>query len=227
MAISLERVRTDEAGLPVVCWIEDRNLFAPDGGATARIECRILKDAGTRRLLFVARGSVRAGLYEEGRPWEALVGFSSDSADKHYYSAGELRLREVATQRSAGLKLLLGDGAFLTLASFNDEQPTLSMHINCASAAPAEVANLQSVLTREFTGARRDELVRARCHGLYVWPEGDERLGTYNPARESPPLAISAKVANAFLGAVIGVATLGGAVLLVYLVLTLFGGVMR
>src|SRR5262249_45816918 len=137
MAIRLEPVTTDEAGLPVVAWDEDRNLFAPEGGRRARIECRILKEAGTGRLLFVAGGSVRAGLFEEGRPWEALAGFESDSADRHYYSAAELRLREVATQKSAGLKLLLGDAAFVTLASFNDDRPNLSLHINCASAAPA------------------------------------------------------------------------------------------
>ena len=41
MAIHMEPVTRDAQGLPVVTWIEDRDMFAPGSGGRERISCFI------------------------------------------------------------------------------------------------------------------------------------------------------------------------------------------
>ena len=44
MAIRFDTVTMDEQKLPVVCWEEDRNIFAPEGIGPARVACFIRPD---------------------------------------------------------------------------------------------------------------------------------------------------------------------------------------
>ena len=57
MAIRFDTVTMDEQKLPVVCWEEDRNIFAPEGIGPARVACFIRPDKESGELMFVAAGS--------------------------------------------------------------------------------------------------------------------------------------------------------------------------
>lgn len=176
-------VTTDAAGFPIVSWIETRGLSAPQGPGRARVECRIMKDGATGVLLFVARGAVREGQFEEGKPWEALRGFSLQSADSLYYSRAEQQMRQHLAGKGLASRWVWSDGAQVLLAEFAGDTP---LHVNCAEASPVEIDRLHVALTRAFL-THRDELVARQCREMFLWPTDDGRVETYDPARKGWP----------------------------------------
>ncbi len=175
-------VSTDPAGFPIVAWRESRNLASPEAMTRARVECRIMKDATTGVLFFVARGTVRHGSFEEGKPWDRLNGFSQPTADQLYYTKKQLDFRHHLAAKSVGAKLAMSDSAHVLLAEFRDDT---ALHINCADAPPVEIDRLRVALTREFV-IRRDELVGDLCRVAYEWPISDDKVMTHDSARPSP-----------------------------------------
>jgi hypothetical protein len=173
------QVSYDAAGFPIVAWTEDRNLASPEAMRRARVECRIMKDKDTGVLLFVARGTVRHGSFEEGKPWERLRAFSTHAADGLYYTKTQLELRQHIANKGVGAKLALSDSAHVIFAEFLDDT---ALHINCADATPVEIDRLHMVLTREFVG-NQPQLVGNICRVAYVWPVGDDSVLTYHPTR--------------------------------------------
>lgn len=205
-------VSKDAAGFPIVAWTEARNLASPEAMRRARVECRIMKDATSGVLLFVARGSVRHGLFEEGKPWEKLNGFSQPTADTLYYTKKQLEFRQHLASKSVGAKLAMSDSAHVLLAEFRDDT---ALHINCADAPPVDIDRLRVALTREFV-IYRDELVGEICHGLYEWPVTDDKVLIYDPGRPSPSPQGKTKLALEALGWIVAlgvVAVLGVAFL--------------
>jgi hypothetical protein len=173
------QITEDSAGFPIVTWTEDRNLASPEAMRRARVECRIMKDKDTGDLLFVARGTVRHGSFEEGRPWERLRAFSTQAADLLYSTKAQLVLREHLASKGVGTKMGLTDGAHVLLAEFFNDT---ALHINCAGATPVEVDRLHLELTRAFIG-KRDDLVGRICSVAFEWPLGDDRVMTCDPER--------------------------------------------
>lgn len=209
------QVSKDAAGFPIVAWTEARNLVSPEAMRRARVECRIMKDATTGVLLFVARGTVRHGLFEEGRPWDRLNGFSQPTADQLYYTKKQLELRQHFASKSVGAKLAMSDNAHVLLAEFRDDS---ALHINCADAPPVDIERLHVALTREFI-LRRDELVGEICRGLYEWPITDDKVVTYDPARPGPGPQGKTKLLVEALGWIVAlgvVVALGKALLWVF-----------
>jgi hypothetical protein len=88
MAIQLDDEGVGKQGFPVVCWEEDRNLFAPEGHGPARVACFIKPDEHGV-LQFVCVGSVRHGQFVEARPWDKLKSFERATAEHLYFSAGD------------------------------------------------------------------------------------------------------------------------------------------
>ena len=168
MAIRFDDITHDAQGLPVVCWEEDRNIFAPEGIAPARVACFIRPDKETGELMFVAAGTVRHGAFEEARSWESLHTFKISAAEHHYWSAHERKAIDVLTEKSKLGKIILTDGAHVLLANFRDERSSMPMHINCAFAQPVEMAELHDRLQREFVDKRHDYR-RDCCDGEYIW----------------------------------------------------------
>ncbi|MGO9473871.1 MAG: hypothetical protein ACLPWS_10785 [Rhodomicrobium sp.] len=204
MAIRLDPPRTDAQGLPVVSWEEDRNLFAPDGISPARVACFIRPDKETGVLQFVSVGSVRHGQFEEARPWEKLVSFSTSTAEQHYRSAGERALIDVLASKSksgAG-RILAADGAHVMLANFADDRPSVPMHLNCAECAPVEMALLHDRLHREFISKRRD-LVYAICDGEFSWPKDKPFVADRRPETAAVPQWL-ARAIDLSIAAVLG-----------------------
>jgi hypothetical protein len=80
--------------------------------------------------------------------------------------------------KSGAGRLILTDGAHVMLANFRDERASVATHLNCASASPVEVALLHDHLRREFL-VKRDDFVRERCGGDYIWPK-DEPFTPYD-----------------------------------------------
>ena len=181
MAIRLDKERTDEQGLPVVTWEEDRNLYAPEGPGPARVACFIRPDKKTGVLQFVSAGSVRQGEFEEARPWEKLVSFGTGTAEQHYHAPGERAVIDtLASKSKSGVgRVLATDGAQVILANFADERPSIGMHLNCAEASPVEVALLHDRLSRAFIG-KRPLLLNEICDGEYIWPK-DKPFIAYEP----------------------------------------------
>jgi hypothetical protein len=200
-------VGKDAAGFPVVSWFEDRNIASPEAMRRARVECRIMKDAATGVLLFVARGTVRHGTFEEGKPWERLRGFSNHSADGLYYTKGQLEARQHLGSKSIGGRMVLSDSAQVLLAEFEDDT---ALHVNCATASPVDVENLHVALTREFVG-NRHILIGSLGQNGYRWPVNDDRVMTYDPARKGPDSRQSSKLISEALGWIIALALVGGA----------------
>lgn len=187
MAIRLEPWESDDQGLPVVSWEEDRNLFAPDGIGPARVACFIRPDAKTGVLHFVAAGSVRQGAFEEARPWEFLHSFERGTAEQHYYPpSGRALINTLAGKSKSGLgRLLATDGAQVLLANFADERRSVPMHLNCAEASPGEIALLHDRLRREFID-RRGDIVHEICCGEFVWQPGK----AFKPFAPPEPAAV-------------------------------------
>ncbi len=181
MAITLYDTKYDDQDLPVVSWVEDRNLFAPDGISPARVSCFIRPDPETRVLQFVSVGPVRHGETEEARPWELLKAFERSSADHLYRSAQERAAWEwLGSKDKTGIaRMAATDGAQVMLADFADARPTDPMHLNCAVASPVEAARLHDRLTREFI-ANRPHLMENKCYGGYVWPQ-EKPFQAYEP----------------------------------------------
>ena len=171
----------DAAGFPVVSWTEDRNLSSPEAMSRARVECRIMKHPDTGMLLFVARGSVRHGAFEEGKPWERLRGFSKHTAESLYYTRKELELRHHFQNKGIGSKLAMTDSAQVLLAEFVDDTP---LHINCADATPVDIDRLHLMLAREFVG-NQHMLVGNLCRIAFEWPVDDDRVLTHDIGRSA------------------------------------------
>ncbi len=203
MPIKLDPAASDDQGLPVVGWEEDRNLFSPDGLSRARVTCFIRPDAAGV-LQFVSVGPVRHGAFEEARPWENLVSFAVERAEQLYQSSTDRVLLDVLASKSksgAG-RLLTTDGAFVLLANFADERRSVPMHLNCADCTPVEAAVLHDRLRLEFID-RRWDLVADKCGGEFVWPK-DEPFTAYTPPA---PVSVPGWVVR--LGDVVMVAVLG------------------
>ena len=188
MGIRLAAEAVDAQGLPVVTWEEDRNLFAPGGFGRARVTCFIRPDVNGV-LQFVSVGPVRHGAHEEARPWEALVSFSVSRADQHYYSASEKALIEVVASRgkSGAGRLVATDGAHVIEASFRDDRPGVSMHLNCAEARLADVAIVHDRLSRDFV-TRKTEFLHRLGLAEFRWPDSKPPFVAYQPPA---PVAIS------------------------------------
>jgi hypothetical protein len=199
-------VGKDAAGFPVVSWSEDRNSASPEAMRRARVECRIMKDAVTGVLLFVARGTVRHGAFEEGKPWEHLRGFSNRAADGLYYTKEQLEARQHLGSKSIGGRVALSDGAQVLTAEFVDDTP---LHVNCATASPVDIERLHVALTREFVG-NQHILVGNLCRDAFQWPVDDDRVMTYDPARKPPVSQTSARVLSETLGWIAALALIGG-----------------
>ena len=180
MAIKFDDNKPDAQDLPVVSWVEDRNLFAPKGIGVARVSC-FIRPGEKGGLQFVSAGSVRHREFVEARPWGLLVSFERASADQLYYSEEErARLEWLRSKDKTGAaRMAMTDGALVMLAHFADERPTDPMHLNCAIASPVEAARLHDRLTREFI-AMRPHLVSEKCGGEYIWPE-DKPFKAYEP----------------------------------------------
>jgi hypothetical protein len=181
MAIRLDPEQADAQGLPVVTWVEDRNLFAPEGSGPARVACFIRPDQETSVLQFVTAGSVRHGLFQEARSWELLKSFEKASADQLYYAPSDRAALDLLAgkSKSGAGRLLAADGALVMLASFADARASEGMHLNCADATLVETAELHNRLHREFI-AKRLHLVNELCGGEYVWPK-DKPFIAYEP----------------------------------------------
>ncbi len=187
MAIRQDKERTDEQGLPVVTWEEDRNLFAPGGISPAQVAC-FIRPNEKGELQFVSAGLVRQGEFEEARPWEKLVSFGTGTAEQHYHSPGERAVIDtLASKSKSGVgRVLATDGAHVVLAHFADERPSIGMHLNCAEASPAEVALLHDRLSREFV-AKRPLLVNEICGGEYIWPKDKPFIAFPSPVPAADP----------------------------------------
>lgn len=178
---------------------------------------------GQGHLLFVARGSVRHGSFEEGKPWEHLRSFSVHSAESLYYSRSELQARQQLSGKGLGSRLLWGDGAQVLLAELGGYG---ALHVNCAEAAPVDIDRLHLTLTQQFIG-RQHELVASLCKDAFVWPIEDDRVETHDATRggwegaagNESPSTFGTKLANAAMGLL----ALGLAALLAYLLLVLSG----
>ncbi|MGA9548527.1 MAG: hypothetical protein WBS14_12740, partial [Rhodomicrobium sp.] len=168
MAVRFDTVTMDEQKLPVVCWEDDRNIFAPEGFGPARVACFIRPDKESGELMFVAAGSVRHGDFEEARPWELLLSFEQTVADQHYWSAQGRVILETLRRKNTLSRIVLTDGAHVMLATFADLRKSVGMHINCASASPVEVALLHDRLRREFID-KRHHYVTDCCDGDFIW----------------------------------------------------------
>lgn len=170
MGIRLDAEIVDAQGLPVVTWVEDRNLFAPEGIGTARVCCFIRPDE-SGVLQFVSVGSVREGAFEEARPWELLKSFKTGGAEQLYGTHEErVRLETLASKSKSGLaRGHLTDRAQVLMANFADEHMSVAMHLNCAEASMVEMARLHDRLHNEFI-VKRAVLMRRVCGPDRKWP---------------------------------------------------------
>jgi hypothetical protein len=195
-------VSRDAAGFPIVAWTEDRNLSSPEAMKRARVECRIMKDSHSGVLLFVARGTVRHGAFEEGRPWERLRGFSTQAAERLYYTKRELELRQHLGSKSVGAKVALSDSAQVLLAEFFDQTP---LHINCADAPQVDLDRLHLALRSEFI-SRQHELVGSLCQEAFYWPMEDDRVPIFHPTPPAGPRERRSRVLGEAVGWIVALA---------------------
>lgn len=164
---------SDDAGFPVVSWIEARRLGDPE-----KIECRIMKTADGE-LYFVARGAVRLGTFEDGRPWELLQGFAIKSAEGLYQEHAEGELHRYLDKKNPIFGALLRDGSKVLVAGFRVGMP---LHLNCADAPLGQLERLHAVLSEAFIHRAKLGLDSGwRCS-----PD-DGRVATYDPARTGWP----------------------------------------
>jgi hypothetical protein len=195
-------VTKDEAGFPIVRWTERRNRSSPEATSQAMVECRVMKEAQTGELLFVARGSVRHGLFEEGRPWERLNGFRHEQAEALYYTREQLQIRQHVTKKGIA-QFVLSDGANVILGEFGEATPPL--HINCAEGSPVDINRLHLALIREFI-TRKEEFVSKICRDPFLWPKDDDRVLTYDPDRTGWEESQTANARQEILGWIVAVA---------------------
>lgn len=207
------QVGSDGAEFPVVSWIEARRFAGRE-----KIECRIMKTA-TGELYFVARGRVRLGTFEEGRPWQRLQGFAIKSAAELYQDQNEQVLSRHFANKNAVLGGLLHDGSRVLVATFRIGSP---MHLNYADAPLAQLERLHGILSESF--------VHGGAVGLAMeWhcAVDDARVETYDPKRPGWPEERSKRrlelVWAWLVNLGLAVAVLGMTFFLVYLVLLLFG----
>lgn len=152
-------------------------------------------------MLFVARGSVRHGSFEEGKPWERLRGFSKHHAEGLYYTREQLELRQNVAKKGIA-KLAVSDSANVILGEFVEDTP---LHINCADASPVDIERLHVALTREFISSQH-ETVSALCRVPFHWPKGDDRVMSYDPGRAGWKQSQTPKGLAEALGWIIAVA---------------------
>lgn len=173
-------VSADAAGFPVVRWQESRGM-AQAGAGLIDVECRIMKDSHDGTLLFVARGPVRRGEFEEGLPWERLRGFSVHGAEDIYYSRSEASRRHQLAGKGLAARWLWGDPGRVLVAEF---QGGATIHVNCVDAAPMDLEPLQRTLEDLFV-RRAEDLVAGLCREMFRWPVDDARVATYTAQRRS------------------------------------------
>lgn len=209
------RIETDALGFPVVAWRERR------GFALERIECRIMKGA-TGELLFVARGPVRLGAFEEGRPWRDLEGLAVKKAAELYHSGSEQAVRRHFDSKGPALAAAMRDDGKVILATFRSGPP---IHINCAEVSDAEAQRLHGFLSQAFLDGAH---LGAACN----WRVRPDEAGieTYDPQRTSWPAdgarrSVRDRLAAGVANIVMGGAAVGLLALLVYLVLVMLGQV--
>lgn len=188
MAIRIESVTRDAQGLPVVTWIEDRDMYSPGSGGRERISCFIRPDEDGV-LHIVAAGSRRYGGEEEARPWQKLLGFEVVEAGRLYRTPLLSALIDAQTKKNPMTGAALTDGAFVTVALFSEEKRGLDtpIHINCAAATPAEANELYALLRREFIGERDPILREVNFDDGFVWPK--RKLSSFAPYKHEklPP----------------------------------------
>ena len=192
-------VTADAAGFPIVSWIEARGLWAAGGPGLARVECRIMKEAGTGVLLFVARGEKRSGQFEQGKPWQALEGFSVQMAGARHRRPLEAIIREHIAKNGLFSKWLWGDPAQTLFAEFHGDEP---ITINDAESMQSDLEELHFTLKRAFL-MNRDDLTSRLCQEYHRWPAKDDRVATYDPTRipDPTPAAVSWPAQAAFAAA--------------------------
>ena len=193
-------------------WVEDRNIFAPEGVGPSRVACFIRPDKESGKLMFVAagsvRGSVRHGEFEEARPWELLHSFEQTVADQIYPSAHERVILDTLRRKNSMTGIALTDGAHVLVANFADERASVGMHINCASASPIEVALLHDRLRREFIDKRHNYVIDF-CDGAFIWPEDKP---AFKPFALPDPVKLPAwadRLANALVAGIFALFGLG------------------
>jgi hypothetical protein len=184
MGIRLDDELCDAQGLPVVSWVEDRNLYAPDGIGVARVTCFLRPDE-SGLLQFVSAGRVREGAFEEARPWELLKSFQEAAAEQLYTTQTDKVWRDILASRSKSgvARGLLTDGARVMLANFADGHSSVAMHLNCAEASMVDMARLHDRLHNEFI-IKRPLLMRQKCGPDRRWPK-EPAFVAYTPP--APP----------------------------------------
>ena len=175
-------VSVDDAGFPIVRWIESRGHFAARGPGQQRVECRIMKDATTGELMFVARGAKRYGSFEHGKQWQVLQCISVHAAASLYRSSLQRIILDGIAQKGTVAKLTWTDAGQVFTADFRRDE---RVHINDADASKVELEQLHIALTNAFFG--REQLVANLCQFHYRWPIDDVRVETYVPSRTGWP----------------------------------------
>jgi hypothetical protein len=154
--LRLEDIAYDH-GFPVVAWTETRNLTA-----TERIECRIKREAGTNRLMFVRIGNVPEGHLEEGKPWEMLEHFVPGSSREYYWTGMQQTIMQHISNRSRSFGMLAGGGSRVLVAGFRDDW--IPIHLSCADCVGTSQDDLirrgmdNNVLSEQFLAAPNSPL---------------------------------------------------------------------
>jgi hypothetical protein len=181
--LRLEDVAYDH-GFPVVAWTETRNLIG-----TERIECRIKREAGTNRLMFVRIGNVPDGPLEEGKPWEMLEHFVPGSSPEYYWTGTQQTIVQHIINRSRSFGMLAGGGSKVLVAGFRDDW--VPIHLSCADCAKAEQLKLIDRLIKEF-GTSQDYLIRRGMDNNVLSERflaaSNSPLSVYHPNTKPPKL---------------------------------------
>lgn len=154
--IAFDEVTKDAQELPVVSWVEDRNLFG--GGSRKRIACFIAPDS-EGVLQFCCGG--------QKRPWAALKSFALSTAEREYYDQNERMAMEYLRGKSKIGGPIAHDNAHVIVAQFADERASVPMPLNRAIAKPLEIAELHNRLRVAFI-AGRGQIAAKRWQGDFT-----------------------------------------------------------
>jgi hypothetical protein len=182
--LRLEDVTYDH-GFPVVAWTETRNRIA-----TERIECRIKREVGTNRLMFVRIGNVPESPFEDGKPWEMLENFVPGSSQEHYWTGTQHLVMQHIGKRSRSFGMLADGGSKVLVAGFHDDW--VPIHLSCADCATVEQVKLIDRLIKEF-GSGRDDLLRKGIRDKVLSEDyiaaPNSPLPVYHPNTKPPKLS--------------------------------------
>ena len=154
--IAFDEVTQDAQGLPVVSWIEDRNLHA--GAGHVRVACHIEPDA---------QGVLQFCCGGQKRPWSALRSFALSTAEREYYDQNERMLLKYLGEKSKTGGPYMQDTAHVIVAQFADERASVPMLLNRAVARPLEIAELHNRLRVAFI-AGRGQIAAKRWQGDFT-----------------------------------------------------------